>query len=254
MPNQMGALVIYGRGAELGNLKFFADDLKTTELAKYGDNIQIRNVERRDDFFRLLLKPPIIMRELHIFSHSIGGGLFLGYKDKTLADERSKIVDSKRGGKANYFSVLNVEKGAIFTDDLIRAPYIGYREAIRSRFAADAKIKIWGCNSGVAGWLYGDEDAGGNQVYDINAPAEYYYWRALNEYNLPKPSIAQAFADYFRIPTLGAGSGANIQVLHRGRWMPKPEFLKAARRKSVGEPDVLRLAPDRGDYNEYKPR
>ena len=35
MPEK-GALVIYGRGGELGNFKFFADDLKTTELAAYG--------------------------------------------------------------------------------------------------------------------------------------------------------------------------------------------------------------------------
>ena len=33
------------------------------------------------------------------------------------------------------------------------------------------KLEIWGCNSGIAHWEYSDEDAAGNPVYDLNAPA-----------------------------------------------------------------------------------
>lgn len=254
MPNQMGALIIYGRGAELGNFKFFADDLYTTELARFGTNIQARNIERREDFFQLLLNPPIIIRELHILSHSIGGGLFLGYGDDALNSERSHIAASKRGGKANYYSVLNTEKGAVFTDDLIRPPYANYRAAIQKRFTADAKIKIWGCNSGWVGWRYSDEDTSGNRVYDIDSDAKYYYWRALNQLHSPKPSIAQEFANYFQRTTYGAGSGASIQVKYQEKWIWVNDFLKATKRRFVKETDILRLAPDKGDYNEYEPQ
>jgi len=253
MPER-GALVIYGRGADLGNFKFFADDLRTTELASYGEHIQIVNVERRDAFFELLLKPPLIIQELHIYSHSIGGGLFLGYGDTAFDMARKSIRDERRGGRANYISVLNAEQGSVLTDDLIRAPYAQYRDAIRSKFTPNAKIKIWGCNSGWNGWLYSDKDRSGNYVYDLDAPAESYYWRALNEYNSPKPAVAQAFANYFRVPTYGAGSGSSIQVKYKGRWVSSPDFLKITRRRSVNEADVLRLAPDRGDYNEYQPQ
>jgi pimeloyl-ACP methyl ester carboxylesterase len=149
---QKGALVIYGRGADLGNFKFFADDLVTTELASYGkSNISINNVERRDAFFQLLLKPPLIIRELHIYSHSIGGGLYLGYKDHDL--DRDRGIAAANGKLGSYLTVLNTEKGAVLTDDLIRPPYIGYRDRIRANFDSNAKIKIWGCNSGVTNWV-----------------------------------------------------------------------------------------------------
>ena len=49
MPER-GALIIYGRGAELGNFKLFADDLVTTELAGYKEHNKIVNIERRDAF------------------------------------------------------------------------------------------------------------------------------------------------------------------------------------------------------------
>ena len=217
-------------------------------------HIQIRNIERRDAFFQLLLKPPLIIQELHIYSHSVGGGLFLAYGDQSIYDGRNNLTAPRRGGSANYNSVMNAEIGAILTDDFIRPPYSSYRDQIRKNFASNAKIKIWGCNSGYVGWLYSDEDANGNYVYELDAPAKSYYWRALNEQNSPKPAVAQAFADYFNVPTYGAGSGASIQVKYKGEWVASPVFLKATRRRSVGESDVLRLAPDKGVYNEYKPR
>lgn len=251
-----GVLVIYGRGADLGNFKFFADDLVTTELASFDkSSIVIKNVERRNAFFDLLLNPPFTfkIKELHIYSHSFGGGLSIGYKDPALNPGRSAVVDRARGGRASYSTVLQAEQGTIFTDDLIRTPYTNYREEIRTRFAPNAKIKIWGCNSGVENWIYSDEDERGNSVYELDAPASYYYWRALNETNTPKRSIAQAFANYFNVTTYGARSGSSIQVKYRGRWVSSPNFLKATRRKSVGEPDVLRLAPDVGTYYAYAP-
>jgi len=256
MPEE-GALVVYGRGADLGNFKFFADDLVTTELTSFKrENIVIKNVERRNVFFDLLNNPPFTfkVKEFHIYAHSIGGGLFLAYKDQAVQNLRNGIVAPARGGTASYTSVLNTEIGTIFTDDLIRSPYSGYRTRIRTLFSNNAKIKIWGCNSGVANWVYSDEDSNGNLVYDLNAHANSYYWRALNEFNMPKPSIAQAFANYFQVTTYGATSGSSIQVKYQGRWVSSPEFLRATRRRTVNEQDVLRLAPDRGNYNEYRPQ
>ena len=253
MPER-GNLVICGRGDKLGNFKLFADDLITTELDGNKEHTKIVNIERRDAFFKLLLKPPLQIKELHIYAHSIGGGIFLGYGDHSLDDGRLAIVDKKRGGKANYFSVMNAEVGAVLTDDLIRKPYSGYQNEIRANFAADAKIKIWGCNSGYPAWRYSDKGLNNEDIYDADAEARYYYWRALNEFNSPKISVAQAFANYFGKPTFGAGSGASIQVMYKGKWISSPNFLKITHRRSVSEVDVLRLAPDEGDYNEYQPQ
>jgi hypothetical protein len=252
-----GALVIYGRGADLGNFQFFADDLVTTELKAFSKkNIVIRNIERRDALFDLLKNPPFAfkLKEFHIYSHAFGAGLALGYKDPALLNARTALADRSRGGRATYVTVLNTEKGMLFTDDLIRAPYRDYAATVRALFAEKAKIKIWGCNSGVSNWTYSDEDDAGNLVYDLDAPASYYYWRALNEQQRPKPSIAQAFANYFRVTTYGATSGSSIQVLYQGRWVSSPKFLQATGRRFVTERDVLRLGPDRGNYVEYKPQ
>lgn len=79
-----------------------------------------------------------------------------------------------------------------------------------------------------------------------------YYWRALNERNVPKPSIAQALAWYFKRDVYGASSGSHIEVLHHGDWCCSAEY-KAA--KGVWPPPALRhrLHPDRGDYHVYHP-
>ena len=253
-------LVIYGRGDSLGNFKFFADDLVTTELAGYDKkNIIIKNIERRKDFFDYLNAPPFPakIKELHIYSHSYGGALSLGYGDPVIMNSRGLLADDARGGTANYLSVLNNEVGSIFTDDLVRPPYAGYRAKLQSNFAADGKIKIWGCNSGVTEWAYSDSRTVGRrsvQVYDLDAPADSYYWRAINEPGTPKPSIAQAFADYFRVKTFGATSGSSIQLKVNGVWKNSKSYLKKIGRKYVYESDTLRLAPDEGDYNEYNPQ
>jgi hypothetical protein len=252
-----GALVIYGRGADLGNFKFFADDLVTTELTAFKkEDIIIETVERRNGFFDYLKDTAFKfkIKEMHIYSHSYGGALSIGYKDPTIAKSRESFNDTARGGRTNYLNVLNNEVGHIFTDDLIRKPYIDYQTKIRTIFAPNAKIKIWGCNSGIVDWKYSDQDNAGNYVYDIDAPAAYYYWRAINEMNNPKPSIAQAFADYFQISTFGATSGSSIQVKYKGKWIGSPNYLKQTGRRYIVESDVMRLAPDVGDYNEYKPK
>jgi hypothetical protein len=254
MPEE-GALVIYGRGGGIGNFKFFADDLVSTELTSIKrQNIVTKNVERRKDFFDLLnMQFAFKLKELHIYTHSIGGGLFLAYGNPSLQEARRMVASQRRGQTATYLRVLDTEAGTIFTDDLIRAPYKDYRTRIRALFSDGAKIKIWGCNSGVSNWVYSDIDTNGNRVTNPNATARFYYWRALNEFNFPKPSIAQAFADYFQVRTYGATSGSSIQVRHRGRWLSSPDFLRTTSRRAVNEQDLLRLAPDRGDYNEYRP-
>lgn len=252
-----GALVVYGRGADLGNFKYFADDLVTTELTSFDKkNIVIKNVERRNGFFDLFNNPPFAfkLKELHIYSHAFGAGLCLGYKDPALGIARNAFTDLARGGRATYLTVLNTEEGTVFTDDLIRIPYKDYRGKTAPLFSKDAKIKIWGCNSGIVNWTYSDEDRNGNDVYDLDAPASYYYWRALMEQNTPKPSIAQAFANYFQVTTYGATSGSSIQVKYQGSWVASAKFLKTTGRRFVTEKDVLRLGPDKGVYNEYKPQ
>lgn len=247
-----GALVMYGRGAELGNFKFFADDLVTTELAAFDKKlIVIKNVERRNLFFDLLRKPPFPfkIKELHIYSHAWGAGLSLGYKDPALDAAINAIISKKKGEKANYLSFLNAYQSTVFTDDFIRAPYKDYKAEIKSNFAPNAKIKIWGCNSGVADWVYNDPDERGNPVYDTDAPASMYFWRALNEMNTPKPALAQAFADYFGIVTYGARSGSSIQIKVKGKWVSSAKVGRP-----VGERDLLRLNPDEGEYYAYQPR
>ncbi len=96
--------------------------------------------------------PPFTFRlkEFHIYAHSIGGGLFLGYGDLGMQQARYTVADRARDGTATYLRVLKTEIGTIFTDDLIRSPYKDYRSTIRASLSNNAKIKIWGCNSGVA--------------------------------------------------------------------------------------------------------
>jgi hypothetical protein len=130
---------------------------------------------------------------LHIFSHSIDAGMFLGYHDNAINALRSATLGNPDGTarKAKYAEVVAAEVGSILTDHLLISPFSSSKGAARAVFAKDAIIKIWGCNSGVVNWSYWDGD-----------PPAPYYWSALNKQNVPKPALAQAFADYFNQTTL----------------------------------------------------
>jgi len=110
-----------------------------------------------------------------------------------------------------------------------------------------AFIKLWGCNSGVSGWGYSD-----SEVVDPNDRSVPYYWRAFNEQNTPKPSIAQALARFFDRKVLGAHSGASIEVRHHNRWISTQKYKDKVGHWPSG---ILphRLVPDEGAYNVYSP-
>jgi len=59
--------------------------------------------------------------ELHVFSHAIGAGLFLGYKDPIVSTSRSNAIThaAKLKRKVSYIEAVKTEVGAIQTDDLI---------------------------------------------------------------------------------------------------------------------------------------
>jgi hypothetical protein len=73
-----GALILYGNGGELGNFKFFADDLATDLAKKYKkENIKSMYVNRGADFLNQIASHDVSkwqIKELYVFSHSIGGG------------------------------------------------------------------------------------------------------------------------------------------------------------------------------------
>lgn len=254
------AYIFYGRGSDLGSFQVFARTLEADLLATYaaGDIIR-RNVETRADFFALLENPSFKgaqkIGELHIFSHAIGAGLFLAYGDPSMEDDRVSVLDraGRRGFRLSYDEVIMQERGVLFTDNLIRRPWGPKRVAIRQNFAADASIKVWGCNAAVAGWEYTDDIGGGQWV---SAPSvgriDTFYWRALNQQNMPKPSIAQALADYCQRPTHGASSGSHIEVQSRGRWTTTSDYRA---RHGVYPSGKLphRLVPDVGTYQPYPP-
>jgi hypothetical protein len=244
-----GALIIYGNGAELGNFKFFVDDLATTELnKKYGKNVRSVYVNRGRGLLNELINHDTkkwMIKELHIFSHSIGAGMFLGYHDDTINRLRQATYTKPDGTikRARYEDVVAAEIGSVLTDHLVIPPFSTSKMSARAAFSTkDALIKIWGCNSGVINWVYWDGD-------DPSAP---YYWAALNEKNVPKPALAQAFADYFNQTTYGATSGASIQVFHKGMWKGADVYKKETG-KWAGEPQILRLHPDKGNYAKYVP-
>lgn len=96
-------------------------------------------------------------------------------------------------------------------------------------------------------WVYSD-----GSVVDPRDTSVPYYWRAFNEVNTPKPSIAQAMANYFDRKVYGATSGASIEVKHKKSWISSQQF-----KDNIGHwPSGTlphRLVPDKGVYNEYLP-
>jgi hypothetical protein len=257
-----GALIVYGNGADLGNFKFFADDLKSMALGKKYKIIGIVPAMTRGEFFAAVdafgAKQPIA--ELHIFTHAWGGGLSFGY-DTHETNARRAFVSSEKERlkkKITYLEFLNTEYGTLFTDNLITAPYNSKRSALQSLFSPFATIKIWGCNSGISNWAYSDSNIDGSALYDPNVQLDEnneavgYWWRALNTQNVPKPSAAQALADYFKRPVRGARSGSSIQVFHKKTWISSSAYKKSTTRWP-GEAQLLRLQPDKGTYVEFKP-
>lgn len=245
------AVIVYGDGGELGSFKVFAESLKQKLSVKY-KKVIVKYVNRDHQLFELLqsINPTQEnIEELHIFSHAIGAGLFLGYKDPAVAARREAVWKSAFNAKkkVTYFQAVQAEVGAIQTDDLKRGAILSQKESLRKRFSSQSFIKIWGCNSGVRGWIYSD-----NGVVDPQDTSEVYYWRAFNELNVPKRSIAQALADFFNCKVYGANSGASIEVQYKKKWISSKQFKnKVGRWPSARLPH--RLVPDKGAYNEFNP-
>jgi hypothetical protein len=241
------ALMFYGNGSDLGNFKVFAGGLKQSLRGSYAPQhvIDLRIIWRAD-FFDSLANPPFENKigELHIFAHSTGGGLFLGYHLEERRQARDFLI-ANSNHRLTYEEVLNAEETTVFTDDFVRHPWVDMRDDIRDNFAPGALIKIWGCNSGLEAHEYSDGDP-----FDPRTP---YYWRAINEQRTPKPSVAQAVADYFGLPTYGATSGSHVEVFSDGHWTKTNRY-----RATVGHwPSARlehRLKPDRGDYQEFLPQ
>jgi len=128
----------------------------------------------------------------------------------------------RRGTPVTYEEAVKAEVGGILTDDLTdTGKFSGEKAEIRRRFESGAFIKLWGCNAATENHRYSGE-----------------YWEALNLKNSPKPSIAQAMADFFNVTVYGATSGASIQVRANTGWVSTQTYK-----------DV----PDRGMYNAYNP-
>lgn len=244
-------VIAYGDGGELGNFKLFADTL-AKKLKKVYSKVIVEYTNRDHKFFDLIKSVDSSkeeLAELHVFSHAIGAGLFLGYKDQAISMLRQRAFAKalNSNSRLSYRQVVNIEVGAIQTDDFKVGKLLASQDELRKKFAKDGIIKIWGCNSGVNGWVYSD---GG--VVDPNDKTEPYYWRAFNEFYSPKPSIAQVFATFFNVPVYGATSGANVHVKHKNNWISSAEYKKQVGHWPSGSLPH-RLIPESGVYNEYLP-
>ena len=250
-------LLMHGRGADLGNFKIFSDShRKTIEKADKDAVVVQESIERALRLREVLEAWPITnkIKELHIWSHSIGAGLFLGYHDPVLSTNRGAFIGRLQaaGRKATFEEVRTEEIGALFTDDLVSSPYTATKAVVGPKFAKDAIVKLWGCNAAIAGWIYSDTAADGSLVTDPLDLRTTYYWRALNEKNQPKPSIAQALADFFGVKVFGASSGSNIQVIKDGAWTGTDAYKKKFHKFPPGSLPH-RLHPSKGDYAAYSP-
>jgi len=233
-------LIAYGDGKELGDFNIFARTLKR-DLKDTYDAVKIKYINRDQQLFDFIKTvPPAKARiaELHIFTHAIGAGIFPGYGDGSIGAGRSNVLQAarRRGTPVTYEEAVKAEVGGILTDDLTdTGKFSGEKAEIRRRFESGAFIKLWGCNAATENHRYSGE-----------------YWEALNLKNSPKPSIAQAMADFFNVTVYGATSGASIQVRANTGWVSTQTYKDAEGRWPSG---VLphRLVPDRGMYNAYNP-
>jgi hypothetical protein len=242
-----GAVVIYGRGGDLGDFGVFADSLvKRTLRDIYGSNIEVKHIERKKEFLECITdaKRTFLINELHVFSHSFGVGLSLAYEDPDLENERRQwirhnIDDYYSNDKLDelYDAIISRELGILFVDDLFYLPDESFRDALRRQFHSEKSfVKIWGCNSGVEDWTYASDS----------------YWGALNYKHVPKMSIARAFANACAVKTFGARAGSHVEVLDKGKWITSDDYKNAHGRYPSSELPQ-RLQPDKGDYVPFSP-
>src|SRR5689334_5955755 len=123
------AVILYGFAADLGNFRLFADDLlaERIRLKKFTKtHVMIKETLSRDAFFDTLSTIPSAfkIKELHGCSHSIGGGLYVGYHEPaaTRTREAAAMHAITKGTKITYDEVLNAEIGGILSDHLLRDP------------------------------------------------------------------------------------------------------------------------------------
>jgi hypothetical protein len=245
-----GAVIIYGRGDSLGDFKVFADDLRDDLKPKFS-HIVVTNIEEKDDLVDYLAntKFGFLIKELHIMSHAFGGGLALGYGSPDHARAReSAYVHARSQVPARNVTlpeVLAAEEGILFTQDLVTSTYTSKAKLIHAQFALGASVKLWGCNAGIENWTYSDDDWTGDSIPDI-------YWSLLNS-SVPQPSIAQAIADYLKLPTYAAKSGSHIEVRENGKWITSQQYKNKHGKWPNPAKVAHRLAPDRGAYVLYSP-
>jgi hypothetical protein len=245
------ALIAYGDGGELGSFRVFADNLSRELQGKY-QKMTVEHVTRDFKLFQLIdaVNPASEqIGEMHIFSHSIGAGLFLGYKDPTLVSARRALVQSAtaRNARVTFVQSLRLEIGALTTDDLLHGDYANKGNQYSVKFASDAFLKIWGCNSGVEGWVY--SDAGVTDPADASVD---YYWRSFNEVGAPKPSFAATLARYLGRTVYGAKSGASVQVKYKQNWVSTKQYRQLVGHWPSGALPH-RLVPDKGSYQAFSP-
>jgi len=142
------AIELYGDGGELGDFKIFANNVAKGLASKYS-KVVLEYVNRDTQFFDLLRGIDVTKEkigEMHIFAHSIGAGLFLGYKDPAIAARRQAVYvsafDANR--KVTYKQAVAVEVGAIQIDDFRVGSILAMKNDLRKIFSSKSFIKIWG--------------------------------------------------------------------------------------------------------------
>ena len=137
MADEEVAVILYGNGAELGNFRLFADDTSAEliRLKKFSKtHILIRETLNRASFMNTLSTIPSLfkIKEFHVYSHSIGGGLYVGYHEATANAVREAALTRSLGQarKISYDEVLNAEVGGILGDHLLREPLLTDKECL----------------------------------------------------------------------------------------------------------------------------
>jgi hypothetical protein len=227
------ALIYFGRGAELGDFSIFCEALKKNHLSKKfkNENIFIVKTFSRNELVDAILNSGLSeITELHIFSHAAGPGLFLGYHDPTFSKQRQDFL--AKYPNPTYEQVVNNEVASLLTDHLVVMPS-AFKFLIQQKLKHLSLAKLWGCNTGISDW-----------VYDSSA-----YWNPLNTKNIPKPSMAQAFATFINKTVYGASSGSHIEYFVKGKWLSGYDYTPI----STKDYSDIRLHPDIGNYDAYRP-